>query len=106
MKEALEKVRELKKRYQNIHLEGRSPIFNTELIEALELQNLLEIAEVIALCALNRTESRGSHYRRDHPKRDDVNWLKHTMAHKKGDEITLDYKPVTITRFPPQERKY
>jgi len=106
MKEALEKVRELKKRYRNIHLEGRSPIFNTELIEALELQNLLEIAEVIALCALNRTESRGSHYRRDFPKRDDANWLKHTMAHKKGDEITLDYKPVTITRFPPQERKY
>jgi succinate dehydrogenase/fumarate reductase flavoprotein subunit len=106
MKEALAKVRELQKRYRNIHLEGRSPVFNTELVEALELQNLLEIAEVIALCALTRTESRGSHYRRDFPKRDDVNWLKHTMAHKKGEEIVLDYKPVVITRFPPQERKY
>jgi succinate dehydrogenase / fumarate reductase flavoprotein subunit len=106
MKEALAKVRELKKRYPNIHLEGKSPIFDTELIEALELQNLLEIAEVIALCALNRTESRGSHYRRDYPKRDDANWLKHTMAHRKNGDIFIDYKPVKITRFPPQERKY
>ena len=106
MKEALAKVRELKKRYRNIHLEGQSPVFNTELVEALELQNLLDIAEVIALCALNRTESRGSHSRRDFPKRDDANWLKHTMAHRKGDEIVLDYKPVTITKYPPQERKY
>ena len=106
MKEALAKVRELKKRYKNIHLTGGSPVFNTELIEALELQSLLDIAEVITLCALNRTESRGSHARRDFPKRDDANWLKHTMAHRRGDEIVLDYKPVTITKYPPQERKY
>jgi len=106
MKEALAKVRQLKKRYRNIGLSESSPVFDTELVEALELQNLLEIAEVIALCALNRTESRGSHFRRDFPKRDDANWLKHTMAHKKGDEIVLDYKPVVITKYPPQERKY
>jgi succinate dehydrogenase / fumarate reductase flavoprotein subunit len=106
MREALAKVRELKKRYRNIHLEGGSGVFNTEFVEALELQSLLEIAEVIALCALNRQESRGSHFRRDFPKRDDANWLKHTLAHKKGDEIVLGYKPVTITKYPPQERKY
>jgi len=106
MKQALAKVRELKKRYPNIGLCEGSPEFNTELIEALELQSLLDIAEVIALCALNRTESRGSHFRRDFPKRDDANWLKHTMAHKKGDDIVLDYKPVVITKYPPQERKY
>jgi succinate dehydrogenase/fumarate reductase flavoprotein subunit len=106
MRDALAKVRELKKRYQNIHLRDSSPVFNTELVDALELQSLLEIAEIIALCAINRTESRGSHFRRDFPKRDDPNWLKHTMAHKKGDEIVIDYKPVVITKYPPQERKY
>jgi succinate dehydrogenase/fumarate reductase flavoprotein subunit len=106
MKEALAKVRELKIRYKHIHLEGDSKIFNTELVEALELQSMLDIAEIIALCAVNRTESRGSHFRRDFPKRDDANWLRHTMAHKKGDEIVLDYTPVVITKYPPQERKY
>ncbi|MBM4248178.1 MAG: FAD-dependent oxidoreductase [Euryarchaeota archaeon] len=106
MKEALAKARELKKRYKDIHLSGGSLVFNTELIEALELQSLLEVAEVIALCAINRTESRGSHFRRDFPKRDDQNWLKHTLARRKGDDIVLDYKPVAITKYPPQERKY
>jgi len=106
MKEAVQKVRELKTRYRGIRLQGKERIFNTELIEAIELGNLLDIAEVIAVCAVARTESRGSHSRRDFPKRDDVNWMKHTMATRKGDEIILSYKPVTVTKYQPQERKY
>jgi succinate dehydrogenase / fumarate reductase flavoprotein subunit len=106
MKEAVSKVKELKKRFRSIHLQGRDRIFNTELIEAIELGNLLDIAEVIAVSAVARTESRGSHSRRDFPKRDDVNWMKHTMATRKGDEIILSYKPVTVTKYLPQERKY
>ena len=76
------------------------------ITEALELDNLLQFAELIVSGALNRQESRGAQYRRDFPKRDDVNWLKHTIALKKDGKIQYDYKPVVITKFQPQERKY
>jgi succinate dehydrogenase/fumarate reductase flavoprotein subunit len=67
---------------------------------------MLELAEVIARCALNRQESRGGHSREDFPERDDKNWLKHTLARKKGDRIVIDYKPVTITKYQPKARVY
>ena len=81
-------------------------IFNTELLDAFELDYLLDLALVTVTCALNRTESRGAHSREDFPKRDDANWLKHTLAYRKEDRIELKYKPVSITRFQPQERRY
>ena len=82
-----------------IHDKGR--VFNTDLIQALELQSLLDIAETIVAGALARTESRGAHYRSDFPQRDDANWLRHTLAHRTREGPTLTYEPVTITRFPP-----
>ncbi len=72
-----------------------------------ELGNLLEIAELVTVCAIARPESRGAHYREDYPKRDDVNWLKHTLSWiKPSGEIELRYKPVVITKFQPKERVY
>lgn len=103
---AKNKVAELKRRYKNIAIMDKTKIFNTELFEALELGYLLDLAGVLAESALNRTESRGAHYREDYPKRDDTNWLKHTLAYKVGDNIEFKYKPVVITKFLPKERKY
>lgn len=103
---AMENIRALKERYNNICLEDKSDVFNTELLETIELKNLLTIAESIVLGAINRTESRGAHFRLDYPKRDDENWLKHTLFYKKGNEIKIDYKDVVITKYKPMERKY
>jgi succinate dehydrogenase / fumarate reductase flavoprotein subunit len=107
MQSALETVRELRERYKHIPLHDQGNIFNTELINIWELGNLLEIAEVVTVSALARTESRGAHARDDYPKRDDANWLKHTLAWvKPNGEIELRYKPVVITKFQPKERVY
>jgi succinate dehydrogenase / fumarate reductase flavoprotein subunit len=107
MQKALDKVRELKARFKKVQVMDRGLRFNTDLLEAWELGNLLDLAEVTTVCALNRTESRGAHMRDDFGKRDDVEWLKHSMAHADGDGgIRIDYKPVTITRFQPKERVY
>ncbi len=107
MQSALETVRELRERYKHIPLHDQGKIFNTELINLWELGNLLEIAEVVTVCALARTESRGAHARDDYPKRDDANWLKHTLSWvKPNGEIELGYKPVVITKFQPKERVY
>jgi succinate dehydrogenase / fumarate reductase, flavoprotein subunit len=107
MQEALDKVREMKQTYKtDLSIDDRGSRFNTDLLEAWELGCLLDIAEVTAISAIARQESRGGHAREDFPNRDDVNWLKHTLAHKNGDEITLDYKPVVITKFQPKERVY
>ncbi|MBI5892751.1 MAG: FAD-binding protein [Deltaproteobacteria bacterium] len=103
---AKEKIKELKERYNHVYLEDKGDIFNTELLETIELKNLLTIAECIVLGAINRTESRGAHFRLDYPKRDDETWLKHTMFYKKDDEIKIDYKDVAITKHKPMERKY
>ena len=103
---ALQKVRELRERFKHIHIEDNGKIFNTNLLNAWELGNLLELAEVTTVCALNRTESRGAHARDDYPKRDDANWLKHTLTWCKDGKIELGYKPVVITRFQPKERVY
>jgi len=102
MTEAGEKVRELKARASHVWLHDRGKIFNTDLIQALELQALLEIAETILAGALAREESRGAHYRSDFPQRDDANWLKHTLAYRTTEGASLKYAPVTITRFQPK----
>ena len=106
MEQVLQKIGELKQRYKQIRLKEVEKIFNMELLEALELGHLLELSEVTVTCALNRQESRGAHSREDFPKRDDANWLKHSLAHKEGDKISLSSRPVVITKFKPQERKY
>jgi succinate dehydrogenase/fumarate reductase flavoprotein subunit len=102
MKKAAERVRELKQRYQHVVLQDKGKIFNTELVNALELGSLLDLAEAIVAGAAARLESRGSHYRRDYPKRDDARWLRHTLAYFTDQGPRLDYKPVTITRHHPQ----
>jgi succinate dehydrogenase / fumarate reductase flavoprotein subunit len=106
LREALGTIRELKERYACVSISDHGHCFNQELQETLELGNLLDLAEVTALSALGRRESRGAHSREDFPKRDDANWLKHTLACRSGEEIVFKYKPVTITRFQPMERKY
>lgn len=103
---AIEKVRELQQRYKHIKISDTGRVFNTELINAWELGNMLELAEVIALSALNRKESRGGHSREDYPNRDDKEWLKHTLVYKQSNEIKIAYKPVTITKYQPKERVY
>ncbi|MCS7056451.1 MAG: succinate dehydrogenase flavoprotein subunit [Thermoflexales bacterium] len=105
LEEAIDKIHELQARYKRIRIDDKGFKWNTDLMEAWELGALLDLAEVTAFAALARTESRGGHYREDYPKRDDVNFLKHSMAWKNG-TITLKYKPVRITRIQPQERKY
>lgn len=106
LKEAVNKLKDLKERYQHITIDDKGKRFNTDLLEAWELGALLEVAEVTAVAALNRTESRGGHYREDYPKRDDDNWLMHSLAYRKDGKIELCYKPVTITEYEPKERVY
>jgi len=111
LKEAVEEIGALRKRYRDISVQDKGKRFNTDLLEAIELGNLLDLAEVTAVSALARKESRGGHYREDFPNRDDVNFMRHTMAYREvGDDgtesIRLDYKPVVQTRYQPMERKY
>ncbi len=110
LKQALTDVHALKERYAHIRVHDKGKRFNSDLLEAIELGFLLEMAEVTVVGALNRKESRGGHAREDYPNRDDVNYMRHTMAYKKGTEllsdIELDYKPVIETRYEPMERKY
>ncbi|MBI2119477.1 MAG: succinate dehydrogenase flavoprotein subunit [Elusimicrobia bacterium] len=106
LKKAQEKVRELKKRFQNISLSDKSQVFNSELLDALELGNLIALSLVTIASALAREESRGAHYREDYPRRNDQNWLKHTLATLSEIGVELKYKNVVIKNFQPQERKY
>ena len=101
-----EKLRELRERFSRIRLEDSAEVFNTERISALELDFMLDVAETIANGALLRKESRGSHTRTDFPSRDDGNFLKHTLAYRTDEGPRLDYAPVKITRWQPEERKY
>ena len=101
-----EKLRELRERYGQVRIQDQSSRYNTELLEVIELGGLLDLAEVLVESALTRQESRGAHFREDFPKRDDPNWLKHTLAYKGEKGIVFRYKPVTITKFEPKERKY
>ncbi len=106
LQEALKEIRKLRKRFENIRVEDKGGAFNMGLIEVLQLDFTLELAEVTVVSALARTESRGAHYRLDYPKRDDKNWLKHTLAYYTREGPRLEYIPVTITKWTPTERKY
>jgi succinate dehydrogenase / fumarate reductase flavoprotein subunit len=100
-------IEELKKRYHRLRIGDKARAFNTELVSALELGNMLELAEVVVRGALARSESRGAHSREDYPMRDDAQWLKHTLAVRGSDrEPVLSYQPVNLTRFQPEARVY
>lgn len=116
--ESLAKVTEtihtLRGRYRNVSIQDKGRRYNTDLLEAIELGFLLDLAEVVVFSARNRQESRGGHMRDDYPKRDDAGYMKHTMAYLTGDphsadaadHITLGWKPVVVTNYQPMERKY
>ncbi|KQU31360.1 MULTISPECIES: succinate dehydrogenase flavoprotein subunit [unclassified Rhodococcus (in: high G+C Gram-positive bacteria)] len=110
LKQALSDIQGLKERYGRITVQDKGKRYNSDLLEAVELGFLLEMAEVTVAGALNRKETRGGHAREDYPERDDVNFMRHTMAYKVGEgllsDIRLDYKPVVQTRYEPMERKY
>jgi succinate dehydrogenase / fumarate reductase flavoprotein subunit len=106
LSKGLETIQSLRKRYTNISIDDKSSVYNTNLYHALEVGNLLDLAQVMVTGALIRTESRGGHARRDYPTRDDENWLKHTLAFFTEQGPRLEYKPVTITTWQPVERKY
>jgi succinate dehydrogenase / fumarate reductase flavoprotein subunit len=106
LKTALDKIQELKQRLPAMKVEDRGHIYNTDLLSCLEVDNLLDLAEIIVTGAITRKESRGAHSRRDFPKRDDVDWLKHTLAHYTPKGPRLEYIPVNITMWKPVERKY
>ncbi|TCO65531.1 succinate dehydrogenase flavoprotein subunit [Actinocrispum wychmicini] len=110
LKQALHDVQALKSRYAHITVQDKGKRYNTDLLEAIELGFLLELAEVLVVGALNRKESRGGHAREDYPNRDDTNYMRHTMAYKQDSSLTsdisLEYKSVTFTRYKPMERKY
>jgi succinate dehydrogenase / fumarate reductase flavoprotein subunit len=99
-------IRNLEEKAAELEINDKGTIFNTELLEAIELHHLINLAKVISSSALQRQESRGGHFREDFPDRDDKKWLKHTFATKSETGIEFSYKPVTITRFQPAERKY
>ncbi|MDQ2722166.1 MAG: succinate dehydrogenase flavoprotein subunit [Actinomycetota bacterium] len=110
LKQALSDVHGLKERYARITVQDKGKRYNTDLLEAVELGFLLELAEITVVGALARKETRGGHAREDYQTRDDVNFMRHTMAYKDGEgllaDIRLDYKPVVQTRYEPMERKY
>jgi len=103
---AREGVLELRERMARLGLQGGRASFDLELVEALELENMLLLAEVMVESAMIRTESRGAHFREDFPQRDDARFLKHTLAFWEGQKVGIEWKPVRVTRFSPQERKY
>ncbi|WP_413455688.1 succinate dehydrogenase flavoprotein subunit [Glutamicibacter sp. FR1] len=113
LKEARDVIEDLRRRYKNISIQDKGKRFNLDLLEAVELGFLLDLAEVITVAALHRKESRGGHYREDYPDRDDENFMKHSMSYRDADAVTEDIKgirmetkPVVFTRYQPMERKY
>ncbi|MCF2529775.1 succinate dehydrogenase flavoprotein subunit [Yinghuangia soli] len=111
LKQAAADIKALQKRYANVSIQDKGKRFNTDLLEAVELGFLLDLAEVLVAGAQNRKESRGGHAREDYQARDDANYMKHTMAYREVDangdvSIRLDWKPVVVTRYQPMERKY
>jgi fumarate reductase flavoprotein subunit len=106
LRDAVAEVRTLRERYANVALDDRDRAFNTELVAALELDNMLDVAEAVVRSGLERRESRGSHTRRDHPDRDDERYLRHSLAFWTPEGAKIDYVEATITRWPPAERKY
>jgi fumarate reductase flavoprotein subunit len=106
LRDTVNKLGELRDQFKRVKLDDHSLSFNTELTAALELENAIDISEALACAALRRTESRGSHQRSDYPKRDDSQFLKHSLVYRGDDEPRIDYRDVVITRWPPEERVY
>lgn len=106
MREGLQQLQQLQQQSSQVYLDDKGSCWNTEIVEALELRSLMIVAQLILTSALNRQESRGAHFREDYQQRDDANFLKHTMAYYSPAGIDLQYRPVTLTMFEPQERKY
>jgi succinate dehydrogenase / fumarate reductase flavoprotein subunit len=106
LESALKEIRELRRRFRNVRVQDKGSSFNTGFLNVLQLDFMLELAEVTVACAIPRKESRGAHSRTDYPKRDDENWLKHTLAYYSLDGPRLEYMPVTITKWPPVARTY
>ena len=106
LEQTLGQIRHLKKRLTNVGLTNRSRVFNYELQEALELNNMLRVAEVIVYSALMRGESRGAHFRNDFPERNDEEWLKHTFVNETPTGLKENYKPLVAGRFAPEKRRY
>ena len=113
LREALDEIAKLRERYNNVGIQDRGKRFNLDLLEAVELNFLLELAEVISVAAIHRKESRGGHFREDFPDRDDEGFMHHTMTYLDPDSETdgikgmrLETKPVIVTRYQPMERKY
>lgn len=107
LQKAMTTIQQLKQRYKNVAIDDKGMQFNTDVLEAIELGNLLDTAEVVVSAALNRTESRGAHSREDYPERDDANWLKHTLSYRGADGTPqIDYKSVAVTKYQPKKRVY
>jgi succinate dehydrogenase / fumarate reductase flavoprotein subunit len=113
LQEAMDKIQELRKRYENIAIQDQGKRFNTDLLEAIELGFLLDLAEVTVVACRERRESRGAHLREDFPNRDDKKFMVHSMVYKSdktdkktGTNMKIDWKPVVITNYQPMERKY
>ena len=106
MTEGLKKIRELKERFKKAAVADKDRVYNSDLVYILEIQNMLDVSEVIAVGALMRKESRGAHYRNDYPNRDDENFLKHTIAYYTPEGPKIQYEPVRILYWKPVERRY
>jgi succinate dehydrogenase/fumarate reductase flavoprotein subunit len=106
MKEGLAKIVDLKKRFEDISVQDKSRVYNSNLIQTLETENMLQLAEALLFAGIAREESRGAHSRTDFPTRDDARFLSHSMVYYKDCKPVLEYKPVTITMWKPVERKY
>ena len=106
LRQACDTIAELKERFLKVSVSDQSRVFNTELVTALELEAMLDVAETVAHSGLARTESRGSHQRTDYPDRDDDRFLKHSLAYRTDGEPNIDYSDVAITRWPPGKRAY
>ena len=106
LKICIETIKKLKERYKKGKITDKGKLFNTEIYEVLELGNMLGMAEIIAVGAINRRESRGGHSRTDYPKRDDENFLKHSLICSTDSGVEVKYKPVIITKHQPAERTY
>ena len=106
LEKALSELNALKESARTLSIDNRGKSFNTDILEAFELECLLGLAEAIVLSAMARTESRGAHSREDYPERDDAGWLKHTLIQRTEGEPRICFKPVTVTRFEPKPRTY